>query len=469
MALRRTLPRGSGLWIQCLTASIAVLTIIAMKHFGFLLCLFLLPSALYAQDDSTPNVEGYMTAIASGTGFDVNGKHIVTTPQTTFWKHIVLEGRDAMGTDPSIANTLAVGDDVQVFGDKDRHTHSIVASKIILAQDHGRLSGFAVVQRVVATSPQLIVEADGYKIAITPKTSMHNKRPLTGNSAPAANMWIEYSGKGSNDGLVVADRASFSQFVLSSRMKKMMKKADGKIVEPNYGTKPGESKKDGEVDIPYIVTSSHKGKGQIPADATLQQRVQRIGERLVPTCQKDLAKDDPQKIDFHFYAFNDKGLHHAVGSPDGSVVIPEQVVAKLQNDDQIAAVLADGIAQALERQMLTAAPKRASGGAMIAMGAMPFVGPLAGIAMESGGLYAMHNAGEVSQLQSARVSLSLMHDAGYDVHQAPVAWQILSSKDPKATSTKAPSPQATYLLSIIGQEYAHSAGKVVDKHQPVAE
>ena len=131
-----------------------------------------------------------------------------------------------------------------------------------------------------------------------------------------------------------------------------------------------------------------------------------------------------------------------MGSPDGSVVIPEQVVAKLQNDDQIATVLADGIAQALERQLLTGAPKRASAGAMIALGGMPFVDPLAGIAMESGGLYAMHNAGEVSQLQSARVSLSLMHDAGYDVRQAPVAWQILSSKDANDSSTKAPSPRA---------------------------
>ncbi len=440
-----------------------------MKYIGFLLCLCMLPCALCAQDDSTPTVEGYITSISSGGGFDVNGKHIVTTPQTVFWKHIVLYGRDATTSDPNIANTLAVGDDVQVFGSKEKHTHSIVASKIMLAQDQEHLSGFAVVQRVVATSPQLIVEADGYNIAITPKTAMHNKPPLTDQTAPAANLWIAYSGKWNKDGLVVADRASLSQFVLSSRMKKMMKKADGKIVEPNYGTKAGESKKDGEVDIPYIVTASHKGKGQIPADAALQQRVQRIGERLIPACQKDLAKDDPQKIDFHFYAFNDKGLHHAVGSPDGSVVIPEQVVAKLQNDDQIAAVLADGIAQALERQMLTGAPKRASAGAMIALGGMPFVGPLAGIAMESGGLYAMHNAGEVSQLQSARVSLSLMHDAGYDVRQAPVAWQILSSKDANDSSTKAPSPQATYLLSIIGQEYAHGTGAAVGKQQPAAE
>ncbi len=425
----------------------------------------MLPPVLCAQESMTPAIEGYITAAPSNAGFDVNGKHIVTTPQTRYMKHIVLNRQDATTTDPSLAGVLAIGDDVQVFGHKDRHTHSIVASTIVLEHNPEHVSGVAVVQQVVARSPQVIVEADGYYIAITPKTAIRNKPPLTEQTPAAANLWIAYSGKWNKGGLVVADRASFSQFVLSGRAKKMMKKSDGKLVVPVYKTQTAGSAKDGQVEVPYIVTSSHKGKGRIPADADLQQRVQRIGERLVPACQKDLAKDDPQKIDFQFYAFDDKGLRQAVGSPDGLVIIPMQVVERLQNDDQIAAVLAEAVAQVLERELLTAAPKRASGMAMIAMGGMPFVGPLAGIAMESGGLYQMHNAGQVSQLQSERVSLSLMHDAGYDVREAPRAWQILSSKNPKDSVKSAPTEQSAYLLSIIGQEYAHGTPAALGKQQ----
>ncbi|MHB1674297.1 MAG: DUF5666 domain-containing protein [Acidobacteriaceae bacterium] len=452
-----------------MTARTAVSTIVGMKPFGFLLCLFLLPSVLYAQDDSTPTVEGYITSISSGGGFDVNGKHIVTTPQTVFWKHIVLYGRDATTADPDIANRLAVGDNVQVFGGKEKHTHSIVASKIVLAQDHEHLSGFAVVQRVVATSPQPILEADGYFIAIPPKAAMHNKPPLTDQTAPAANMWIAYKGKWDKDGLVVADRASLSQFVLSSRMKKGLDKSEGKVVAPNYGTKPGESRKDGEIEAPYIFGKKHTAS--ILAEPALQQRVQQIGERLIPACQKSLGKGDPQKIDFRFYAVQHMSVPQTIGSPDGIVIIPVAVVEQLQNDDQIAAVLAEGIAEAMEWQVPLAATGN-SGPTMIALGAMPFVGPIAGIALESGGLYQMKHGtypSRLDPLQIERVSLSLMHDAGYDVLQAPVAMQILRYGVANDSSTKAPTPQTTYLLSIIGQEYAHGAGAAVGKQQSVAE
>lgn len=92
----------------------------------------MLPPVLCAQESMTPAIEGYITAAPSNAGFDVNGKHIVTTPQTRYMKHIVLNHEDATATDPSLAGVLAIGDDVQVFGRKDRHTHSIVASTIVL-------------------------------------------------------------------------------------------------------------------------------------------------------------------------------------------------------------------------------------------------------------------------------------------------------------------------------------------------
>ncbi|MGC9292169.1 MAG: DUF5666 domain-containing protein [Acidobacteriaceae bacterium] len=418
-----------------------------------MLCIFILPWVLVAQDaEAPPTVEGHITSITEGADFDVNGQHIVTTPKTVYWKHTVSRQQDAITNDQGIASTLAIGDDVQVFGKKDKHTHAIVATKVVLQPDYERVTGYAVVQQVIARPLQTILEADGYSIAITPKTVIQTKPPLSQQTAPAPNQWIAYSGKWNREGLVVADHVVYVQFVLSARAKKAFQKADGKFVPPDY-----ENKKDGEIDMPYIGMASHKVQGPVPADLALQQRVARIGERLVPACQKDLAKDDPQKIDFSFYAFDDKDFHQAIGSPDGRVLIPTQVLQKLQNDDQIAAILADGMAQTLEREGVAGGAKRANALGLMELGEMPFVGPLAGIALISGGFSQLHSAGQLVELQSERVSLSLMQDAGFDVRQAPRAWQILHSKNLKDSMKGPPSQQSAYLLGIIGLEYAHGA------------
>jgi hypothetical protein len=418
---------------------------------------FLMVSAVLCAQENAPAVEGYISSVPSGAELRVNGEPVLTTPSTVYQKHIQLNGRDAMITDPGLGGELGLGDNVQVFGHKDRHTHSIVATEIVLQRDSKRISGFAVVQRVVATSPQLIVEADGYHIAITKKTALRNKPPLTAQTVVAPNLWIAYRGKWNSHGLVVADRASFSQFTLTKRMKEGMRRSQGKLVAPNYGTAAAESGQNGEIIAPYM--AGRKNTGSIPDDLALQQRVRRIGERLIPACQKSLAKTDPQKIDFRFYATNDK-IPQLIGSPHGLIVIPEQLVKKLQNDDQVAAVLAAAVAEALEWQVPPAVVN-GSGPAMVEIGEMPFVGPVAGVILISAGLYEIKHDSYPSRLdplQSERVSLSLMHDAGYDVRQAPVAWQILSSRNGKDGVNKAPSPQSAYLLSIIGMEYSQGAG-----------
>lgn len=373
--------------------------------------------------------------------FDVNGWHILSSSQTVYVEEATVNGVLQVTTDPKIAAKLSLGNLVDVYGKKDGHTHSIEAKKIVLKPSSDQMSGYAVIQRVIPMPKQTILEADGYKLAITSNTTIQAKPPLPDHALPVPGMWISYTGKWDKTGVIVVKHGAYSSFVLSKHQKKVDKNFDGKFVAPDY-----ETKKDGEVEIPYIVMAGHKAKGRIPADQALQQRMQKIGDRLVPTYQKALAKDDPLKIDFRFFAIDNKGLHQAIGSPDGLVILSTQMVNRLQSDDRIAALLAYGIAQAIERQVLTATNRRAAGGALMALG---------GIATVSAGLYELHKAGELSQQQSERVSLSLMHDAGFDVSQAPVAWQILASKDGKNNANAATSDVSTYLLSIIGLEYSH--------------
>ena len=415
---------------------------------GFLAC----PAAA---QDQPPTVDGNISVFSSSTDFYVDGKHIVTNAQTTFLKPVVQNGQNVSITDPSIAQTLAVGDHVQVFGDSDRHTHSIVATTIVLQPlTHDHITGFAVVQQVLSTSPQLILEADGYRIAITSKTTLHNKPPLNDQTIPIANMWIDYKGRWNQDGLVVAEHAEYSHFAFSERFKKGLDKSKAKIVAPIYEATSGASSKDGEIVAPYLYAKKHTVS--IPATLAIQQRIQQIGERLIPAAQKILANDDPQKIHFQFYAVDGIGFPVAIGSPDGLVILPIQTINALPTDDEVAAVLSEGIAEALEWQVPPAATGSA-GPAMTAVGEMPFVGPIAGIALISGGLFETYHGTYATRFdpwQRVRVGLSLMHDAGYDIRQAPLAWQILQYGIAKQAE-KPPSAKSAYLLNIIGLEYAH--------------
>ena len=54
-----------------------------------------------------------------------------------------------------------------------------------------------------------------------------------------------------------------------------------------------------------------------------------------------------------------------------------------------------------------------------------------------------------AEQQSGRVSLSLLSDAGYDIHQAPLAWWLLASKKPKDLADISLPSRAVYLHQTI--------------------
>lgn len=428
------------------------------RYAGFALgfCLLTGSGHLCAQTTSgqMPTVAGYIGAI-SGTDFYVNGKKVVSNAQTVFSKHEAGKNGSVLSK-PFSAKTLTVGDNVNVYGNMDRHTHAIVASEVDLDPDPAeeRVKGFAVVQRVIAASPELLLEADGYSIAVPPKTQVRYTAPLKSRTAPAANLWIAYSGRWNDDGEVVATHLTWSKFRLSPRLKKGLKKSQEKLIAPVYRNNPAESGKPGSFEAPYVAAPKHTVA--ILADAEIQKRVQTLGERLIPASQKNLPEGDPQKIHFQFFAVDDNYMDNASGSPSGIVIISAQTIHKLRNDDQVAAVLAQGVAEALEWQVPP--PVMGSvGPTMLALGQMPFVGPVAGLALESGAIYEMEHENypnEFNPLQNARVGLSLMRDAGFDVFQAPLAWQILKyGGDATDAARKPDTPQTGYLLSVLGLEH----------------
>jgi len=85
-------------------------------------------------------------------------------------------------------------------------------------------------------------------------------------------------------------------------------------------------------------------------DAALQSRVDGIGGRLIPAYQRTLADTDPRKIHFQFQLIDDKKWKDALALPSSVILIPRQIVERLWDDSQLAAILADNIATILEKQ-----------------------------------------------------------------------------------------------------------------------
>ncbi len=112
-------------------------------------------------------------------------------------------------------------------------------------------------------------------------------------------------------------------------------------------------------------------------------------------------------------------------------------------------MLADNIACALEKQTLRLIPARRAETAgnvafMVGGAFVPGLG-FAGLSM-AGPEAVMRRRDEE---QSGRVSLVLLHDAGFDMDEAPKTWWLLSSKD-KPLDQAAMPYRAKYLYRILG-------------------
>lgn len=88
---------------------------------------------LVAQDSEDPAVRGTIVAVQLPDGFDVNGCHVVTSSGTRF---VVLNGSKQAEGEPS--REIAIGDYVEVVGEKDRRTHVITARQVRVRQDGER-------------------------------------------------------------------------------------------------------------------------------------------------------------------------------------------------------------------------------------------------------------------------------------------------------------------------------------------
>lgn len=413
--------------------------------FAVLPVLFCTP-ALQAQD-KPPAIAGYVTAITSPTEFDVNGTHIRCTATTQLQQARQADASD----DEFITQTTQdryLGQAIDVYGKANKKTYTIVATRIVMyPAPTGELSGNAIIDKIPDTSApaqgERLVRADGYLILITPKTQTTFTPPLKSLTDVETNVWIKYTGKQRADGILVADTAVFTKNIVVHSEDNLRTKSeyDPESVAP--------SSKQSAVSKYFLGINPKK----IPPynNPDMQVRVDRIGRSLIPAYQHNLPDTDPSKINFRFQLIDQSKWHDAMTLPNGIILVPRQVVERVQNDSQLATVLADNIACALEKQSFIQIPsKRKMTGAQLAADAggvfVPFLGDAVGFANYKISQEILRHAQE----QSGRISLFLLHDAGYDIHQAPLAWWLLAPKYPTPMIDTPLPERSAYLYQALG-------------------
>ena len=313
---------------------------------------------------------------------------------------------------------------------------------------------------VVSPGPEAVFDADGFRVRITPDTKVSLYSDMGSLDEIAANTWVSFSGKRGKDGIIEATKARFipakpTKFKAVKNLEIRTVKAqpagtnDNSLISEGTGTPAlaadGASlPQDEELKV---------GLGRwhtLPADQPLQQRVHRIGMALLPVYQREMADDDPSKIHFRFFAIDDNKLRGNVNLLDGAVLVSKQTAERLSSDDQLAAVIADGVAFSLQRQAAQQVKmNRIAWGADIAADFVPGVGT----AM----LLAGDNAETVMQEERLRIvnSCTDARCGGFDPWQAPEAWRLAEPKKLPANLASLEYPQnSCYQIQILGLQYA---------------
>lgn len=423
-----------------------------MKNTALLLfCGLVSARGAVSQQQESPVIEGYVTRAASSSDFDVNGYRVLCSDgtQTTIGNPQSKEVLSNQGCPP---DTPYLGEPMKIYGSVKKKQHAVEAERIEgQSVVRGQITGSAVIDALPARNSSsaqpgtLMVRADGYRILIGSKTTIAWDPPPSSLAAVLPGNWIEYKGRQRADGVIMAESVKLSPTFVSLGEQRLRKKQD---FDPST-TPPGATQN--KIKTAFGYTDPRR----IPLfkDPVMQARISDIGNKLVPAYQRELPETDPAKIDFRFELVNEKNWHDALTLPSGIIFVPYQVVERLQNDSQLATVLADNIACAIERQPYRFGQLQQGLGITAleaeAVGAVVPVVGLAGEAAAVGQLEIQIRAEE----QSGRVSLGLLRDAGYDINQAPVAWWLLAANKPEPTSRILLPERAAYIYRAIGENW----------------
>jgi len=410
-----------------------------------LLCgTFILP-AESVRATEPPDLVGAVTRVASGSDFDVNGYRVLCGPDTA--SAVYVSTNESSNNAGCPDQTPYLGETARIYGRVKKKKLTVQATQIDLhiSPFSGIIEGSAVIDAMPArdaATPErggVLVQADGFQILIDKSTQVKWVPPVDSFDKIGPGEWIEYKGKFDNSGVLLATSAKLTvNYVTTSELALESRDEFDPTAVP-------ASKKQGSLGVALIGIDPRK----LPSynDPEMQARVNEIGNRLVPAYQRSLPDGDIRKITFRFQLVDTPLMRDALTLSNGLILVPRQVVERMQNDSQLATVLADNIACALERQEYRLSPS--SGVTSAAIFALEVSDPFGlGIAEAAKMQTYVLN-------QSGRVSLTLLHDAGYDIYQAPRAWWRLAPADVSQLPLTPAPERAVYLYQMLGALWGH--------------
>ena len=399
-----------------------------------------------------PIVNGYVTAVNADGSFAVMGMPIRITPKTTI---MVLVNKTTTVVDKVDAPYL--GELISVWGKFDKKLKVVAAEYVhVEPPEPAKIAGKAMIDKALdegaaAGDAERLVRADGFALKLTTATKMHYNEPLASLKDVGTNQWITYTGVQGVDGVVAVNEAEVWNNRVDPNEVELRKK---KEFDPAAVTK---EKKQGAVSRETFGIDARK----LPAhqDEDLQARIDRIGRSLVPAYQKALADTDPTKINFRFQVVDSDKLQDGWGLSSGIVQVPYTAVVRMTSDAELASVLADHVAMVIEKQALMNAEANfrlktanwvGAAGSVVAGAFVPGLGLATGLLTSAvtGGVSG--HIVSLAEQQSSRVSLCLMHDAGYSLASAPVAYWLIAPKKPKPVEEVVIPERAIYLYGVLG-------------------
>ena len=414
-----------------------------MKNMALVLLLGLASvRSAVSQQQEDQAIDGYVTRVASSSDFDVNGFHVLCGVETQNVQHLA-SGHD-LNTSGCPANAPYLGEPLIVYGTKKKS--SLRAEKIEPRPlQLGSVQGSAVIDAVPSggskggSPAEFSVRADGYQILLGSNIRIRWIPPLSAFADVRPGDWIEYRGRLGTDGVVRAEEARLSPNIVS----KAEVYARSDLVHVAAIADPLQPDK---IVLKYVALDGPPTS--FYDDPAMQARVDGILKTLIPSFQRDLPDDDPRKIKLRIQLTADKTWNRIIPLPSGVILIPHQVVERLKNDSQLAAVVADAVAFTLENEafrMRGVVPG-------VAVASFAYLNPLAAPLLAWGAAdYARSQVERIRDEQSDRVGLGLLHDAGYDVDQAPIAWWLLASKKLLPVNSIPMPERAAYLYRILGE------------------
>lgn len=455
-----------------------------MRPTLLLILAFSLIPPLFAEPQPI-TIRGYVTNIVSPTAFEIEDYHIDRNPD------LVLGIENTKSTEAIYIGPvdLRIGTEVKVIGIHDEKSDRVQAhSIIVILEEFKRIKRIALLER----SPILVKESDGWVgtffadgqlIRVRPSTEVIFKanksekialrkaarKKRTGIKEPqeeadnsdfsrslqsldeiGPNTFMTYEGYREDDGSIFALRLEFMRNELLKRETNLSTALTPRIKEPDYlKLKPG------------VLKISRVGAFKIVPSEEAQAYVNQIGESLIPSYQRNLADDDPNKIPFKFYLVQGKQVN-AFSLPNGVIVIYSRMFELLENEAQLASVMGHEMSHTIQEHLRRQRDHRRGERMAMKIGALvaaaygidivPDVLDMVETAIRTGYTRKLEN-------QADRIGLEYMVAAGYDPREAPRVWKLMAEKQISMTpysfwsSHDNPTLRRSFLMAELRNNY----------------